>query len=181
MRLFFVLGGVGSAIVAVHCSAAPTQHSFPQQHRPTVAACSTTRPPGITTDGGLVGTCATDADCTQGTNGRCGPSQAKGYSCSYDLCFTDTDCAAGTSCNCSPQGNACLPSTCRSDADCAGLGCSPTYDTSCGAYHGTQGIYCHTKDDTCTDDTDCTEGGAGYCAYQLDVGHWACSYGFCAG
>jgi hypothetical protein len=28
-------------------------------------------------------------------------------------------------------------------------------------------------DDTCVDDTDCTESGSGYCMYRPEVAHWA--------
>src|ERR1700690_2869896 len=188
MSLRIVFGGVGIAvaIVIVQCSNAPvTTHTFPIQHRAVSASCPTTRPPGITSsDGGspIGSSCTTDADCTQGTNGRCGPQggNISGDSCTYDLCFTDTDCSTGNACLCNARGNNCLPENCRTDSDCAGLGCSPTSSPTCGPAYGTTGFYCHTANDECVDDADCNEGGLnGYCAYQMQVGHWACSYGFC--
>jgi hypothetical protein len=209
LPLSFLLG-------AVHCSGAtlaeptgdsgapdsgtphPPPPGVPTNHRPSPPTCPTARPPGINSDAGVpdaglpTGNCSRDADCTQGTNGRCLPPQhnAAGDYCTYDACATDSDCGSGKLCECGTgdgtygrTGNACLPGNCRVDSDCAGGGgfCSPTYDTSCGAYSGTVGYYCHTASDTCTNDSDCTEGGAGYCAWQPAVGKWACSYGFCAG
>ena len=137
------------------------------------------------------------ADCTQGTNGRCLPPQGNiaGDFCSYDECATDAECTGGAVCLCGASlgtvgtdgtptrtGNRCVKSGCRLDADCgAGGFCSPTYDTFCGPRNGVQGYDCHTPNDECTNDDQCTEGGAGYCAFQPTLGRWKCSYGFCAG
>jgi len=81
-------------------------------------------------------------------------------------------------------GAICVEANCHTDADCGSNGyCSPTVDSECGSFYGTVGFYCHTCDDTCTDDTDCGNGqpGSPYCAYDPTVGHWACGDGFCAG
>jgi hypothetical protein len=80
-------------------------------------------------------------------------------------------------------GNACLPGNCHTDGDCgAGSYCSPTFNTSCGPYSGVVGYYCHTTKDECTRDDQCGDGGrAGYCAYDQNVGKWACQYSVCAG
>jgi hypothetical protein len=112
--------------------------------------------------------------------------------CDYNQCTTDTDCGGSTPvCSCQGQthgyagssvGSVCIPGNCNTDADCgAGGFCSPTVSPECGAFYGTQGWYCHTCQDTCINDGDCTQQGTGYCAYDPAVGHWACGYGICAG
>ena len=93
----------------------------------------------------------------------------------------DTDCKAGNTCAChgSPylggQGNGCVPGNCRVDADCgAGEYCSPSYDpSSCG---GLAGYYCHTAQDVCLDDSDCSSGpnGPQVCIYSTTSSHWEC-------
>jgi hypothetical protein len=79
--------------------------------------------------------------------------------------------------------NQCLPGDCRTDADCKGGYCSPTYDTTCGSYDGWVGFYCHGPSDDCTNDSDCVnaQGQGGYCAFGKEVGKWICAYGICAG
>lgn len=189
LRLFFI--GVPAIVVAVaHCGGT-TSHTqgFPDQHVAVGPSCPTTRPPGIVDAGApgpdsgvFQGNCRSDSDCTMGKNGRCGPQgRIAGDICTYDECFTDGDCAATQACFCSASGNSCLNANCRTDGDCAGLGCSPTYGMSCGSFGGTQGLYCHTQSDECVNDKDCTQSGAGYCAFSPQVGHWQCFYGFCAG
>jgi hypothetical protein len=167
----------------------------PTNHRPAPVGCSTTRPPGINEDAGAgvdaggEGPCTNDSQCTAGTNGRCTPPQHNGFpTCQYDQCFTDSQCGKGGVCECGqPDGqgrdpNTCLNGNCSVDSDCGPGGyCSPSYDTTCGAYDGVVGYYCHTAGDLCTNDEQCTGEGAGYCAYQPTTGHWACDYGFCAG
>jgi hypothetical protein len=182
----------------------PTQPG-PTDHRPTAPTCDSTRPAGLNADAGLpdsgvpIGQCARDADCTQGRNGRCLPPQhnAIGDYCSYDECSTDADCGAGKVCACGTSlgtygssgtsmrtGNRCLPANCHVDADC-GVGglCSPTYDTTCGAYNGVVGYYCHTPKDECSTDASCSDGGGvgAYCAWAPQSGKWICSHSFCAG
>ena len=112
---------------------------------------------------------------------------------SPDSCLTDNDCTSGGACACngatygwghSNQGNQCVAGNCRVDSDCGPGGfCSPTVDFGCGAFYGVAGFYCRSCADTCTKDSDCTDGApaAGYCAYDPTVGHFACGYGFCAG
>ena len=175
----------------------------PMDHRPTAAACSTTRPPGLDEDAGIpdsgfVGQCTRDADCTMGNNGRCLPSggNAAGDYCTYDACSSDSDCGSGKVCVCGaaepPYGraaNTCVPGNCRVDSDCGAKGyCSPTEATSCGNRSGIVGYYCHTAGDDCTNDGDCSgvdDGGPtmgpGYCAWQPASSKWACSYGVCSG
>jgi hypothetical protein len=125
------------------------------------------------------------------------PSQGNisGDFCSYDGCFADGDCADGGVCLCGTAlatrgsdgtalrtGSLCVPARCRVDSNCgAGGFCSPTLSTFCGLRNGVQGYECHTPNDECTTDAQCTDGGGGYCAFQPTLGHWACSFGFCAG
>jgi hypothetical protein len=135
-------------------------------------------------------TCATDADCAAGTNGRCQASSRLAIcTCSYDTCFSDADCSTGGPCACRTatanlgtapsSANICLPGNCRVDADCGpGGSCSPTYDFSCGAYSGVIGYHCHTASDGCLDDADCAMGD---CRYNPATGAWACAVGACAG
>jgi hypothetical protein len=184
--------------------AGPPPLPVPTNHRPAATACPTTRPAGLSSDAGVgpdasfYGECRRDADCTSGNNGRCLPPLHNGVGdvCSYDACFTDADCGPGNLCECGASlgtngsdgtpmrlGNKCLPGNCRVDSDCGPHGyCSPTFDTTCGPYDGVQGYDCHTIQDTCTNDTDCTgTAPAGYCAWQPPLGKWACATSACAG
>jgi len=189
-RLFF-LGIPVTVIVAAHCGGTVSHtQGFPEQHVAVAPTCPTTRPPSIVDagpppgDGGVViPGCHSDSDCTMGKNGRCMRiGNIAGDTCTYDECFTDGDCGQGKACLCSADGNLCLDANCQTDGDCAGLGCSPSYGTSCGPYSGTQGFYCHTPSDECVDDKDCNAGGkVGYCAYSSQAGHWACAYSICSG
>jgi hypothetical protein len=129
--------------------------------------------------------CSTDSQCDGGTNGRC--TWAGGLSttfCTYDTCFADTDCPPGVACECDPEfGNSCQPGNCRLDSDCACGFCSPSPDVQgCIPYFGLQpaGYYCHTPNDDCTNDDQCTQ-GAGVCAWQPTVCKWACVYAQCGG
>jgi hypothetical protein len=168
----------------------------PTNHRSTALACSTTRPPGIhvhadgglSSDGGTGGPCTADSQCTSGDNARCTPSEHNGFAtCESDACSTDGDCGKGGVCACGLPAstgrypNVCLSGNCRVDSDCGCGYCSPTYGTSCGAYGGVIGYYCHTPEDECTNDDQCTEGGPGYCGYQPTTKRWTCFYSFCAG
>ena len=64
---------------------------LPSPTRPAPVTCSACRPPGAMSSGG--GVCASDADCTEGDNGRCAFGRAGAF-CSYDACFRDSDCGA---------------------------------------------------------------------------------------
>ncbi|MEO6417903.1 MAG: hypothetical protein ABIP39_00750 [Polyangiaceae bacterium] len=188
--LFVVL-----ALAALHCGGATTADPIaadgggadgstpgvPDKHRPTAPTCATSRGPQIPdagmADSGISGSCAVDADCTEGKNGRCGPSTGNraGNYCSYDACFVDGDCAAGEACTCGPSGNACVPAGCRIDADC-GVGgyCSPTTGGGCGGASVT-GYYCHTASDECANDADCKATHLGEsCAWTSTVKKWTC-------
>ncbi len=166
----------------------------PMNHIPDAPTCRMSRPAGEVNmpDAGNPNCgpgqscCNSDSDCTAGTNGRCDYLHNGPPLCTYDQCFGGSDCSTGTTCLCAnpmatADTNKCLPSNCRTDADCPGSYCSPTYDTTCGSYNGYVGIYCHTANDECANDSDCTQMGAGYCAFDKSVAHWVCEYGICAG
>jgi hypothetical protein len=159
----------------------------PANHRSSASICPALRGamspnpigPGCTdpADGGFCRfyQCNQDSDCKEGANGRCGDFlPLPSLMCSYDACFGDADCPAGVPCDCrqsaaSSDANRCLGgSSCRVDADCGFGGyCSPSkFGQWCGSYY-----CCHTPDDKCVDDSDCT--GVG-CNFDTKVGYWAC-------
>ncbi|MFO0601572.1 MAG: hypothetical protein U0324_00290 [Polyangiales bacterium] len=169
----------------------------PRLHRPTAVACPSDRPasscdPGV--GSGPPVACRADSECAAGVNGRCVGNPHDGCRCNYDTCARDSDCMTGGPCACrlasrgSSGANVCLAGNCRVDADCgAGGYCSPTYG-SCGEYTGVVGYYCHTPQDQCVDDEDCSavlDGGflgqRPYCMYTREAGRWTCSNSGCAG
>jgi len=152
----------------------------PPGHRVVGLRCAATNP--VPADGNLP--CTKDDDCL--VDG--GPTLARfcrGGTCNIDQCFADEDCPAGTACGCSSQvsglgqaGNSCLPSSCRSDADCAETRlCSPTRGGLCGSLSGYQ---CRTGAYTCHADRDCPASSGGIydfgskCDYAPEVGQWQC-------
>lgn len=161
----------------------------PAVHRPASLTCDPTRPPGDTPeDWGAPHGCESDAECTEGLNGRCTGNGRDGWWCTYDTCFSDSECNGGV-CHCDggfrSGANVCKPGNCQSDADCgAGSWCSPTLG-DCGEYGGTVGWYCRTCQDECLHDSDCEGsgpwGGSGYCMFDRNVAHWVCGYQMCAG
>lgn len=165
--------------------------STPGTHRPNspTSPCAP-QGPGYCAPG-MGGTCASDADCTGGLDGRCVETSPTECGCRYDACRTDADCAAGSDCACDAlrggagsSGNptVCVPSDCRTDADCASGYCSPSVTGACG---GNSGWYCHVAADECGTDSDCavtTQGMRGACIYSHELGHWACAaVPFCSG
>jgi hypothetical protein len=158
----------------------------PSSHRAAAEACDDVRPPGGANGTGGesdLNQCASDADCTDGANGRCDFSRG-GTICTYDECFSDEDCEVGPcECGSSYGVNRCMAGDCQVDADCGEGGfCSPSMG-SCGNYSGTVAYWCRTPMDTCVEDSECVDPnvGAGYCAYYPEVGYWACQYGQCVG
>lgn len=191
--------GASSAQPAPPSAAAAKKRSgpIPERHRAEAIACSTetvhgdVEPrPGIAAphDAGG-GDCKKDADCTAGKNGRCAMSGGGRMRpvprCIYDACFADADCGSKSECKCGGapgRGNACIAGNCATDDDCGDGYCSPSYGTSCGAYGGYVGNYCHGRADECTNDAECTKSGdSGYCAWSPEVGHWKCGYSHCVG
>ena len=54
--------------------------------------------------------------------------------------------------------------------------------TLCGKFLGVQAFDCHTAQDTCLNDCECSSlGPNAYCAYDPVVGHWTCGNAHCAG
>jgi hypothetical protein len=139
----------------------------PMVHRASASACPTTRPPGQPGPASPSDMCATDADCTKGTNGRCAGNIITPNVCSYDECATDADCGTARVCACrnpaSYGANTCEHGDCRVDADCGpGSYCSPSGVTANQAClsslgPGSIGYFCHTPQDTCVDDADCPQ------------------------
>ncbi len=160
----------------------------PAVHRAAASTCDSVRPAGATPDPAWESGCASDADCTEGTNGRCTGGR-EGWFCTYDECFEDDECGGTSVCQCEgsfrSDANSCQASNCRTDGDCASGFCSPTLG-SCGDFTGTIGWYCHTCEDECVDDADCAGGDAGpwgrpYCAFEPTAGRWQCMNTHCAG
>jgi len=187
-------GAAGAAGSTVQAGAGGMTLREPEKHRSEATACDPTRPsmpPNAPPDGDPNWvTCHSHAECTDGANGRCSGNGRAGYRCTYDLCFTDSDCptaATGESQLCQCDGgyagnNVCLPGNCRVDADCGNSGyCSPSLG-ACGNYSGVVGYFCHTQEDECLDDADCSiSPNAGYCAFMPVVGRWQCSTAQCVG
>jgi hypothetical protein len=178
--------------------------SIPKIHRTTPSSC--TQPRSGDGDAGVycgfflgevpseAGACQYDTDCTAGVSGRCAcappvPGIGAATACSYDACQSDRDCSNGSSgsvCDCreGPLGNGnqsaanvCLAGNCRTDADCGSAGyCSPSNVPGCGP-NWWYGYFCHTANDTCTNDTDCP-GPNGICATYGNA--WHCYPSPCA-
>ena len=157
----------------------------PEVHRPDASACDNERAPGVTmTSQGEFDGCASDADCTDGLNGRCTEDPQVGYICTYDWCIVDDDCGANGVCDCeggwANDGNVCNVGNCSTDADCGSNGyCSPSFG-DCGPYGGVVGHFCRTCDDECVNDSDCGNAGE-YCMYDEGVSRWLCSNAHCDG
>ena len=70
----------------------------PLAHRASASACDRDRPPGNPSEPwGPPLWCVSDADCTEGTNGRCTGNSHDGWRCTYDACFEDSECEGGLS------------------------------------------------------------------------------------
>lgn len=190
--LALALGGV--AFMALRLTA--PKPTSPTVHRAVAVKCG----PSIRTgerDPTLKG-CVSDAECQKGANGRCERHMFAhaqfANRCIYDECSADDDCTkqdqdplstrlgAGP-CVCGEKGkaNVCMSGNCRTDADCGSRFCSPSRDFNCG-YEGTPGYYCHTSDDQCLNDSDCTTDASGpeaQCRYDPEAKRWACSSNEC--
>ena len=181
---------------SIEADAAPEGGAkVPAVHRAT-ACCPSQRgpgpsqqpyPPGIASAlAPDAGGCTSDSDCKDGANGRCFPFEGLvgPGGCSYDECFADSTCGSKTPCICRGTStdnlaNVCDPGgNCAVDSDCGPGGfCSPSWESCSGPTYE-----CHTALDTCIDDADCPDVGAGAscptvarCAYSLQAQHWACT------
>jgi hypothetical protein len=148
-------------------------------HRTTPASC----PQSVAS---AMQACTSDADCTGlqlwPATGRCIPFGGQ-MLCSYDTCLSDDDCGARpATCLCQGQwhvyshaspGNACLSGNCRDDSDCPGTVCAPSVGFG-GAFYGYVGYYCQTPQDQCRCDSDCSS-PLPSCAYNPEIGAWACA------
>jgi hypothetical protein len=153
----------------------------PDKHRPQALACDDERPRPEVPD--IQGSeCSAHSDCTEGRNGRC--TTHRFQECTYDACLDDSDCGENELCECEggavSDNNVCLEGNCRVDADCPGSYCSPSFG-DCGNYSGIQTYYCRTPEDSCLNDSDCTDEPEGYCAFSPQLNRWACSYSHCVG
>lgn len=101
--------------------------------------CSGLPPPQVNVC--VYGWCATDAQCTSGSHGRCVPPGAYGnivHICSYGACRFSADCVLRPEGECRYEYSKCLSATsycvygddpCREDADCPnGKVCAPRED-----------------------------------------------------
>lgn len=172
-------GGAGGTSAGGSTSTTPKE---PKVHRASGATCPTDRPAGVTD--GTTGDCTTDADCTNGMNGRCEQRIGAPPICSYDECQSDTDCGTAA-CECRNPAqflaNVCVHGNCITDADCNGDYCSPSAVTlspfcTLEIPIGTIGYFCHSGADECVNDDECPAGTSGLqsCLFDADKGHWAC-------
>jgi hypothetical protein len=172
----------------------------PEVHRPSSTSCPATRGAGDPIDATACPNvsslqCLSDADCTEGINGRCflNANSSCVSDCSYDGCLSDSDCSGQGACICRSSGsdstaNICLAGSCRTDTDCGPCGyCSPSLiDAGCfcpssllctndlgGACGDVCGhaYFCHTVTDTCVDAIDCSVGA---CGYNILAKSWSC-------
>lgn len=177
--------------IAACIGACGGSHPAAINHRQDEAQCSEPVGPGVCGCSSCSGvgccsgpefTCMSDASCTRGVNGRCnGNGPVAGCGCTYDRCSGDRDCPGNETCAChgSPYmygvDNFCIQGNCRVDSDCGKGGyCSPS-----GAW-SVVGYYCHTPQDTCTNDNECTsqncsgDPGEPRCVYSSSAGRWQC-------
>ncbi len=180
-------GSGTNSSVASSSSQSSTSQEVPTNHRPNDDQCTAPASPGDCSIGGVggggggPGNCSMDSQCTMGTNGRCIESNGGALycACSYDTCADDAACGSGQTCAChgspySEGGNTCVPGNCRVDSDCGANGyCSPSESTTgCGG--GVAGYYCHTPNDKCVNDSQCTGSFGIACVYSTTQMFWQC-------
>ena len=172
-------GTTGSGGTGVSGSGGAAGSSCAVMHRATPVAC----PQSVASS---MQACTSDADCVgvagYAATGRCIPFNGQTL-CSYDDCVSDDDCGASPAvCLCEGQwsvyskvspGNACRSGNCRTDSDCPGTACSPSVGFG-AAFYGYNGYYCHTPQDQCQCDSDCAS-PLPSCAYNPEIGAWACA------
>lgn len=181
----------------VACQQPPKPAKVARVHRSTAAPLCPQRPAGGArpdVNPPSPDECAKDEDCKSGRNGRCMHRVQQVQAnivgsenrCEYDACGSDGDCGAGMACLCAGElgaktsVNICIPADCKTDADCHGYSCSPTFVAldkgECRSESQPyQGLRCHTPDDRCVDDEDCN---GGECVYSDAKRHWVCSIRF---
>lgn len=123
--------------------------------------------------------CRSDADCTDGVNGRCDPEKfSTECSCSYG-CATDADCPDGWACLCAGVNGlsgalpVCVLSSCDTSDDCGELACSFD-DALCHDTYAPGRIGCRTEADQCIQTEECdVEGKVDDCGISTD-GSWVC-------
>jgi hypothetical protein len=141
-------GGAGSRVPAQHRASSicpPVDLAAPREND-----CRSAGPRPLFQDA-----CNSDADCTNGVNGRCVPRHLSPCSCAYDTCGSDADCSAGQACACNSVefGNTCVLASCRVDADCGPGGFCGSIIAPCT--REIVGYQCHSSNDRCLGDTDC--------------------------
>jgi hypothetical protein len=173
----------------------------PRRHVAQKEVCGAERPavnapcphfPWEVPDAAFACPCGMDSDCTEGINPRCTYAASPccpRTECTSDECFSDDDCPSGLACDCRGRHfeeapampNHCLTvGNCRVDADCPESYCSPSKVDGCMVGWAV-GLFCHTADDECVDDEDCSDGGqVGACTFDSASKHWICSFGMCA-
>ena len=131
--------------------------------------------------------CTSDADCTEGPNGKCGRRSSDPYYLTEDVCGciypceTDADCG-GDVCVCagvvarggltwSECANA---SSCNENADCPSGECGiSSHDHGCG--HDV-GLACRNADDVCRSSADCP---SAQCVTANGSNEWECLQDTC--
>jgi hypothetical protein len=158
---------------------------IPTTHRPTAIACSSPTVRGPAVPAGGTQTCGTNADCANDA-GSLFTTCLQGH-CSFDHCVTDADCGAGGACVCATDyyggseiyhANICVTAACHVDADCGPNGYCSASLGYCGSFLG---FYCHSKADTCVDETKDCVGCGNACVYSPTIGAFTCGMNICAG
>jgi hypothetical protein len=122
--------------------------------------------------------CQSDSDCpdNQPCDCRGAATSAAANSClTGGNCRVDSDCGPGGFCSPSQVDNFCFcpsPALCAADAGLSCFADGVATSCACGDSCG-HSYYCHTHDDTCVDDADCT--GDGTCNYDTVNLRWSCS------
>jgi hypothetical protein len=120
--------------------------------------------------------CASDSDCPAAAPCLCRDSATSGAA---NTCYGGGNCQVDSDCG---PGGFCSPSLVNDVCACFNAPCPPDAGGACFA-NGVQvpctcdscghGYFCHTKEDTCLDDSDCSSGAA--CNYDTLNARWACS------
>jgi hypothetical protein len=136
---------------------------------------------GPVTDCGTVcsyDACGSDSDCPGDEPCQCrtSASDAQANSClTGGNCRLDSDCGRGGYCSPSQVDSFCLcpsPALCTPDSGGACYAGNQQVSCACGDSCG-HSYYCHTKKDTCLDDSDCGSGQT--CNYDTVYGIWDCA------